>query len=137
MCSSDLVAGQPVALTLDDVEILSEDIPGWQVASEGRLTVALDVTITPALREEGIAREFVNRVQNLRKENGFEVTDRIDVRLTGHESLRTPILNNKNYICAEILAASLEWVDTLDLQEAVEIEVDDAIKTLIRVSKHA
>lgn len=131
------VAGQPVELTLEDVEILSEDIPGWQVASEGRLTVALDVTITPALREEGIAREFINRVQNLRKENGFEVTDRIDVRLTGHEALRTPILNNKNYICAEILAASLEWVDTLNHQEAVEIEVDDEIKTLIRVSKHA
>ena len=108
------VAGQPVRLTEEDVEILSEDIPGWQVASEGKLTVALDITLTEGLKDEGIAREFINRVQNLRKDRGFEVTDRIDLKVLNHASIQRSLINNKDYICAEILAASLDFVDRLE-----------------------
>jgi isoleucyl-tRNA synthetase len=129
------VSGQEVVLGTEDVEILSEDIPGWQVASEGRLTVALDITVTEALREEGIAREFINRVQNLRKENGFEVTDRIDLKVQDHAAIRNSLLNNKEYICAEILAASLDLVDRIDTPGAVEVEVDDQILTSVLIRK--
>ena len=132
-----IIHGEAVNLVMEDVEILSEDIPGWQVASEGRLTVALDVTITEELREEGISREFINRVQNLRKESGFEVTDRIDIKVLTHPGLLEAVLNNKDYICAEILAASLELVDTLELDGTVEIAVDDSIQTRILIRKHA
>ncbi|MFM9028736.1 MAG: DUF5915 domain-containing protein [Bacteroidota bacterium] len=130
------VNGQIVVLELEDVEILSEDIPGWQVASEGRLTVALDVTISEELRQEGIARELINRVQNLRKDRGFEVTDRIDLQILSHDALLESVLSNKEYICAEILAASLNLVEQLETNEAVDVEVDDSIKTRILITKH-
>ena len=130
------VGGQNVLLVPEDVEISSEDIPGWQVTSEGRLTVALDITITEQLKEEGIAREFINRVQNLRKDKGFEVTDRIDLKVLNHASIQPSLINNKDYICAEILAASLELVERLDGEDAVEVEVDDDILTRISITKH-
>src|SRR3546814_18657828 len=88
---------------LDEVSVNSEDIPGWQVASSGNLTVALDISITPELRNEGIARELVNRIQNLRKEKGFEVTDRISVKLEDEEMVKNAVKNNLAYICGEIL----------------------------------
>ncbi|HNP99270.1 MAG TPA: DUF5915 domain-containing protein, partial [Bacteroidia bacterium] len=128
--------GQTVVLVPEDVEITSEDIPGWQVASEGKLTVALDVTLTEQLKEEGIAREFINRVQNLRKDKGFEVTDRIDLKVLKHPSIQPSLINNKEYICAEILAASLDLVDRLDGDDAVEVEVDEDILTRISIKKH-
>ena len=131
------VNGNMIAVAAEDVEILSEDIPGWQVASEGRLTVALDVTLTDQLKEEGLAREFINRMQNLRKENGFEVTDRIDIQLVGHEMACAAIVHNKAYICAEILAESLEIVDRLDSTESVEVEVDDSIQLSVLIKKHS
>jgi isoleucyl-tRNA synthetase len=131
------VNGNMIAVVAEDVEILSEDIPGWQVASEGRLTVALDVTLTDQLKEEGLAREFINRMQNLRKENGFEVTDRIDIQLVGHEMACAAIVHNKAYICAEILAESLEIVDRLDSTESVEVEVDDSIQLSVLIKKHS
>ena len=130
------VGGQDVFLVPEDVEISSEDIPGWQVISEGRLTVALDVTITEQLKEEGMAREFINRVQNLRKDKGFEVTDRIDLKVLKHPSILPSLINNKDYICAEILAASLDLVDRLDGEDTVEVEVDDDILTRISIKKH-
>lgn len=130
------VQGQQIVLQSEDVEILSEDIPGWQVISEGRLTVALDTSISDSLREEGIAREFINRVQNLRKDKGFEVTDRIDLKVQEHDGIRSSLMNNKDYICAEILAASLEWVDRLDQEESVAVEVDEHIQTVISIKKH-
>ncbi len=114
-------------LLSEDVEILSEDIPGWQVASTGRLTVALDINITEKLREEGIARELVNRLQNLRKEKGFEVTDKINVIIKSHPLLTSSVVSNKNYICAEILAASLEMVENIDLEEASTVEIDESL----------
>jgi isoleucyl-tRNA synthetase len=92
------------AIVLSDVEIIAEDIPGWQVTNMGSLTVALDVNITPELKQEGLSRELVNRVQNLRKELGFEVTDRITVTLQEDNLVAPAVLNNKTYICTEILA---------------------------------
>jgi len=131
-----MLNGQSLMLENEDVEILSEDIPGWQVASDGKLTVALDIHITEPLREEGIAREFINRIQNLRKEKGFEVTDKIGLKVLNHASIKTPILNNKEYICAEILAASLEIVDHLQDAGAVNIAVDDTVSTLVAIYKN-
>jgi isoleucyl-tRNA synthetase len=131
-----LIANQPVTLTEEDVEISSEDIPGWQVANEGKLTVALDITVSEDLREEGIAREFINRIQNLRKEKGFEVTDRIDLKVLEHASIRSSLINNKEYICAETLTANLDIVDRLDGEDAVNVEVDEDIHTRISIRKH-
>ncbi len=130
------VKDQLLTLEPDDVEILSEDIPGWQVASEGKLTVALDITMTEKLREEGIAREFINRIQNIRKDKGFEVTDKIELKVQNHTSITTSILNNKDYICAEILATSLDFTDSLTAEDAVPVEVDEDTVTLIKIKKH-
>jgi len=130
------VAGKEIVLAIEDVEIISEDIPGWQVTSEGKLTVALDITLTEQLKEEGIAREFINRIQNLRKDKGFEVTDRIELKVLEHAGIQASLVNNKEYICAEILAASLEIVDRLDTEEAIEVAVDEEIQTSISIKKH-
>ena len=123
-------------LESEDVEILSEDIPGWQVAAQGKLTVALDITLTGALRNEGIARELINRIQNIRKDKGFEVTDQIEVKIMTHPEIINSLSENKKYICAEILATSLEIVDLLDLNNSIDIEVDENIKTLINITKN-
>jgi isoleucyl-tRNA synthetase len=98
-----------ITLEITDFEIQAQDIPGWLVASENGLTVALDITISPALWSEGIAREVVNRVQNIRKESGLDVTDRILVTLDTNEKLQTAISENKSYICAEILADDIRF----------------------------
>lgn len=108
-------------LLLADTEIISEDIPGWQVAVAGSLTVALDINITPELHQEGIAREFINRLQNLRKEMGFEVTDKILVYVQAHDDITPAIIHHKNYICAEILAQDLLIADTLTDTKTFEI----------------
>ncbi|HYH57291.1 MAG TPA: DUF5915 domain-containing protein, partial [Anseongella sp.] len=116
---------------LDEVDISSEDIPGWQVASSGKLTVALDTGITEELKNEGIARELVNRIQNLRKEKGFEVTDKISVKLQEEGSVRNAVNNNLAYICAEILGDSLDLVlpeqlngDTIEIEDKnLKIEI--------------
>ena len=105
----------------EEVDIIADDIPGWLVNVMGKLTVALDVNISEELRQEGMAREFINRIQNLRKEKGFEVTDRIRVRIAENEFIKDSINNNLDYICAEILADSLEFVDSLTIKERVEI----------------
>jgi isoleucyl-tRNA synthetase len=124
-----------IELENEDVEIIPVDIPGWKVANSGQLTVALDVTITPGLREEGLARELVNRIQNLRKESNLDVTDRIDVKIQRNSAINEAINNNLNYICTEILASSLELVDTLETKRGSEIELDEEIKTLITITK--
>ncbi|SDP86734.1 Isoleucyl-tRNA synthetase [Mucilaginibacter sp. OK268] len=105
-----------------DVEIIAEDVPGWQVANLGKLTVALDVTITNELKEEGIARELINRIQNLRKTKGFEVTDKINVRISDHPYISEAVKNNLSYICAEILAESI--VLDAQLYEGDKVEID-------------
>ena len=120
------IDGEPVELLLSDVEIVAEDIPGWSVAGKAGLTVALDITISEELQQEGNAREFVNRIQNIRKESGFDVTDRIFVKLLDNGgSLRESLNKFKNYICAEILADTVEFVP--ELQDGIEIEVNDSL----------
>jgi isoleucyl-tRNA synthetase len=127
-----LVDNETVALYLADVEISSEDIPGWLVANKGTVTVALDVTISPELLNEGTARELVNRIQKIRKDNGFELTDRIFVQLEGAETLATSISEYKSYICAEILAETLDLVQQTN--GGTEVEVND-ILIKVQVSK--
>jgi isoleucyl-tRNA synthetase len=119
------IEGGPVELLLSDVDIAAEDIPGWSVAGKGSLTVALDITLTEELQQEGNAREFVNRIQNIRKESGFDLTDRIFVKLLDNGSLRESLNKFKNYICAEILADNVEFVP--ELQDGIEIEVNDSL----------
>ncbi|NNF02761.1 MAG: isoleucine--tRNA ligase, partial [Bacteroidia bacterium] len=121
------------SLTLEDVDIISEDIEGWLVASNDKLVVALDVNIDERLHQEGIARELVNRIQNMRKDKGFEVTDRISIQIQGHEAINESINNNKDYICNEILATSLELVDKID--DGEKIEVEDSISTYTLIKK--
>jgi len=116
----------------DDVEIFAEDIPGWQVTNLGSLTVALDVTITEELKQEGISRELVNRIQNLRKELNFEVTDRIKVSLQNDNLVANAVAGNKAYICDEILADTLELTDTVN--NANKIVIDD-VELSISVTK--
>ena len=112
-----------------DVEITAEDIPGWSVASKGKLTVALDITLSEELKQEGAAREFVNRVQNIRKESGFELTDRIFVQLPEGTPLKPSIIKFNDYICREILADGIEWV--LELRSGTPIEVNDIALTVV------
>lgn len=126
------VDGEQLQIQLSDVEIISEDIPGWTVANKGALTVALDITITPQLQDEGNARELVNRIQKIRKDSGFELTDRIDVKVAAVDSLKSAIINYNDYICTEILADSLDVVAAL--QEGTEIEVND-LKFNVLVNK--
>ncbi len=129
-----LIGDEPVILQIQEVEISSEDIPGWMVANKDTLTVALDVNVTPALVSEGNARELVNRVQKIRKDSGFELTDRILVKLSEHGELKESIARFNNYICAEILADQLEMVP--ELNEGTEVEVND-IPVKVFVSKKA
>ncbi len=117
--------GEPLVISLSEVDILAEDIPGWSVASKGSLTVALDITLTEELLREGEAREFVNRVQNMRKDGGFELTDRIKVKVLENEALGQSITKYKKYICAEILADSIDFVP--ELSGAIDIEVNDNV----------
>ena len=115
-----------------DVEIYSEDIPGWLVANEGKLTVALEVTITEELRREGIARELVNRIQNIRKSNGFEITDKIHIVLSKNPNTDDAVKEYNTYICNQVLANSLEL--TNEVPGGVELNFDDFI-LYVKVSK--
>lgn len=123
------IDGEEVTLALEDVEIKSQDIPGWAVVSEGKTTVALDITLTDELKMEGVARDVVNRVQNMRKEMGLDVQDKIDIEVVkGDEFINQSIQVNSRYICEETQALSLELVDESD--NAQEIEIDDWKLTL-------
>jgi isoleucyl-tRNA synthetase len=117
--------GDAVIITREDVEVSTDEIPGFEVAGKGSLTVALDITITETLKKEGDAREFVNRIQNIRKESGFELTDRIAVKVLVNEALQPSLIEYKTYICAEILADSLAFEPVLT--DGIEIEVNSAI----------
>ncbi len=118
------VNGVEKEIELSDVEIVSEDIPGWLVANEGRLTVALDVTITEDLRKEGIARELVNRIQNIRKNSGFEITDRINIYVAKHELVNNVILEYNEYIAIQVLADNIALTDTL---EGEDVDMDEFV----------
>ena len=125
--------GEEIVINVDDVEIISEDIPGWQVTNMGNLTVALDVAITPELRQEGIARELINRIQNLRKEKNFDVTDQIIVDLQKHQEITEVIEKNISYICSEILARDFNVVDQIPKENRDFIELTDTISTWISI----
>jgi isoleucyl-tRNA synthetase len=125
------VAGQIAAITTDDVEIYSEDIPGWLVANEGKLTVALDITVTEELKKEGIARELVNRIQNIRKSNGYEITDKIRVTIQSDPHVNEAVEEFKQYIAHQLLANS---VVLADISEGTELDMDE-FKLLVQVEK--
>ncbi len=124
-----------IVLEEEDVEIVPVDIPGWKVVNNGGLTVALDVTISEELRNEGLAREVVNRIQNLRKDKGLEVTDRILVKIQQNSDLDNAIKNNLGYICSETLTSDLQLVQSVSAANASTIEVDELITTLISIEK--
>ncbi len=129
------VNGQDILLTRDDVEILTEDIPGWIVASEGQMTIALDVEVTEELRQEGLAREFINKIQNLRKESGFEVTDRIILKIEKQNEINDAVYNHKSYICAQTLAVDLHLIDKSDDVNAKEVEISKDVWVKISIEK--
>ncbi len=128
------INGDTYDLTLEDFEIIAEDIPGWQVANDGALTVALDVTLTPELEAEGMARDIVNRIQNIRKDRDFDVTDRIIITLQGHEAVLPAIEQFSEYIKSETLADALHLATDLNGTETIELPGEVAIG--IRIEKN-
>jgi len=126
-----LLANETAEINVEDVEIVSEDIPGWLVANDGKLTVALDVTLTDELKKEGIARELVNRIQNIRKSNGFEIVDKINVLIQSDERIKDAVADYKQYIANQVLANNIQLAD---LTEGTELEIDD-LHLLIKVEK--
>jgi isoleucyl-tRNA synthetase len=129
-----LIGTETVEMLLSDVEIVTEDIPGWVVANQGTLTVALDITITERLWQEGIARELVNRIQNIRKERGFEVTDKINLGIQKNDQVEAAISQFNTYICSETLAESLILSDS-ELPDADALELTDEITVNVSVTK--
>lgn len=119
---------EPIIIHSEDIEVTTDEIPGYEIAVNGQLTVALDITISGDLKKEGDAREFVNRVQNLRKDSGFNLTDRIDVTVSENAGLQASLIQYKDYICAEILADSLVFLP--EIKEGFDIEVNDALLTV-------
>ncbi len=125
--------GLNIELELADVEIITEDIPGWVVANQGTLTVALDITLTPQLVEEGLARELVNRIQNLRKDKGYDVTDKISLNIEKNDSIEPAITHNYTYICSETLCENLELItpDNHNGKEIIELTDDISVGIVI------
>ncbi len=120
------IDNQTATIELADVEIISEDIPGWLVANAGKLTVALDITITDSLRKEGVARELVNRIQNIRKSSGFEITDRISIIISENEQVRDAISDYREYIASQVLADSIE-MSLSELASGQDVDMDGYI----------
>ena len=126
-----MVEESAIILLINEVDIIAEDIPGWSVAVKGHLTVALDISLSEALLNEGNARELVNRVQNIRKEANFELTDKILLQIVDNPNMKASINEFSEYICREILATQIDWVDSL--KEGVDIEINDQkLKILVR-----
>jgi isoleucyl-tRNA synthetase len=121
-----------VKLTVEDVEITSEDIPGWLVATEGKLTIALDITITPELLDEGIAREIVNRIQNIRKNSNFDVTDKINIQIERNEAIVSAINSFYDYISTQTLATKISFEDSI--ADGNVLDLDD-ISVKARIEK--
>jgi isoleucyl-tRNA synthetase len=125
------VTDQVAEITIGDVEIISEDIPGWLVANDGKLTVALDITLTPELKKEGIARELVNRIQNIRKSNGYEIVDKIQVTIQSNPQVNEAVNEFNNYIANQVLANN---VILDDLTDGIELDLDD-FKLWVKIEK--
>ena len=128
------IGDEAFTITLDDVEILTQDIPGWSVSTLGNLTVALDTTISDELYKEGVAREFINRIQNLRKEKAFDVIDKINIKIQSDERIRSIIEDNFNYICSETLTEKLSWFETTD-SEVEELDLGNDLIINIQMTK--
>jgi isoleucyl-tRNA synthetase len=126
---------ESITIDISDVEITSKDIPGCIVATNNGLTVALDITLSDELREEGLAREFINRIQNLRKDSGFEVTDKVKITVEKNDSLTAAIKNNFTYICDETLAVQLDF-EAHEILNGSEIELIDNISTKVLIIKN-
>ena len=129
------IDGSAQNIVIDDVEIFSEDIPGWLVANEDKFTVALDITITDELKNEGIAREFINRIQNLRKDAGYDVTDKVNISILKHQAINKAIEQHKEYIASQTLARDICLVDAMPCGSAANIEIDTDLFTSIKVEK--
>jgi isoleucyl-tRNA synthetase len=125
---------ESITIDISDVEITSKDIPGCIVATNNGLTVALDITLSDELREEGLAREFINRIQNLRKDSGFEVTDKVKIQVEKNDSLTAAIKNNFTYICDETLAVQLDFY-RVEIPNSVEVVLIDEITAKISIVK--
>ena len=126
--------GEQLELTKDAVEITSQDVPGWSVATDGKITVALDINISEELHQEGLARELVNRIQNLRKDSGFEVTDRINVNIAKNEFLQLAVKNNLDYIRTETLTDELNFSASA-LPNGLEVELEEGLVTQLEIEK--
>jgi len=126
------VPGEP-EITLDDVEVIPEDVPGWLVANDGNVTVALDVTVTPELKNEGMARELINRVQNIRKNSDFDITDKVEVLFSRNEDVKQALDSFGDFIAAQVLAASICITDEIPA-DAVELDID-GLKVMASVKK--
>lgn len=131
------IEGQEILIGLDDVEIQTEDIPGWLVASEGGLTIALDINLTEELKQEGIAREFINKIQNIRKDSDFEVTDRIVLKIQKHDFYNQAVTNFSDYISNQTLASELVMVDQLDEVNSHLVEIDVDVNARIQVIRNS
>jgi len=128
------IINQDITIDISDVEISSADIPGWQVMNQDGITVALDVTLSEELKEEGLARELVNRIQNIRKDYDFEVTDKIEVNVEKNDKIDSSISNNLSYICGETLANSLNIVDVVN-NNKISVDLVDGISVNISIKK--
>ncbi|HZL11515.1 MAG TPA: isoleucine--tRNA ligase [Prolixibacteraceae bacterium] len=131
------INGESIPLSIDDVEIQTEDIPGWLVASEGGLTIALDINLTEELKKEGIAREFINKIQNIRKESDFEVTDRIILKIQKHDFYNLAVESFKEYISTQTLASELVMVDQLENENSHLVEIDTDVEARIQVVRNS
>ncbi len=129
------IENEKVELLQGDLDIITEDIPGWVIASNGNLTVALDITISHELRNEGLARELINRIQNIRKDKGFEVTDKIILQIEKNDALADAIGNNNSYICSETLASSLEIRESIELSDRIVVDLAEDLQAAISVKK--
>ena len=126
-----MVEGQSVTIESADVEIISEDIPGWLVSNEGNLTVALEVELTEELRNEGMARELINRIQNMRKDNGYEITDRISIVISNADAVEKAVEHFADYIKTQVLADSIAFADN----DGTEVDLEET-KVKISISKN-
>jgi isoleucyl-tRNA synthetase len=122
-------------VTTEDVEIIPEDVPGWLVANDGNITVALDVTVTDELRNEGMGRELVNRIQNIRKSSDFEITDKVMVEITRNEQTDAAIQTFGSYISAQVLATEINVVDAIEDERGVELDIDGIVVKVLVVKK--
>ncbi|MEA3504810.1 MAG: DUF5915 domain-containing protein, partial [Bacteroidota bacterium] len=130
------IQGEKITVVAEDADVVTEDIPGLAVSNVNNITVAMDIDITPKLKEEGLARELINRIQNLRKDLGFEVTDHIDVIIENNKIINSAVENNFSYICSETLTKSLGFEDAVSGENTTVIELEEGLSTTILVQKH-